>query len=61
MNEIAEAIQNYGFSVILLAWMIYKDYKFNENILAVLDKIQVVLAKLETWHSAEETNHENLA
>ena len=54
MAEIAEAIQNYGFSVILLAWMIYKDYKFNENILAVLDKIQVVLAKLETWHSAEE-------
>jgi hypothetical protein len=54
MEQIAEAITNYGFSAILLAWMIFKDYKFNENILAVLDKIQVVLAKLETWHSAEE-------
>ena len=54
MEEIAQAITNYGFSAILLAWMIYKDYKFNENILAVLDKIQVVLAKLETWHSAED-------
>lgn len=53
MEEIASAITNYGFSAILLAWMIFKDYKFNENILAVLDKIQVVLAKLETWHSAE--------
>ena len=53
MEEIAQAISNYGFSAILLAWMIYKDYKFNENILAVLDKIQVVLAKLETWHRAE--------
>lgn len=53
MEEIAQAISNYGFSAILLAWMIYKDYKFNENILAVLDKIQVVLAKLETWHSAD--------
>lgn len=54
MEEIAQAITNYGFSAILLAWMIFKDYKFNENILAVLDKIQVVLAKLETWHNAEE-------
>lgn len=54
MEEIAQALSNYGFSVVLLAWMIYKDYKFNENILAVLDKMQVVLAKLETWHSVED-------
>lgn len=53
MEEMAQVISNYGFSVVLLAWMIYKDYKFNENILAVLDKIQIVLAKLETWHNAE--------
>lgn len=54
MNELAQAISNYGMTVVLLAWMIYKDYKFNENILAVLDKINVVLAKLETWHNEEE-------
>ena len=54
MEEIAQVVSNYGFSVVLLAWMIYKDYKFNENILAVLDKIQIVLAKLETWHKAED-------
>lgn len=54
MEEIANVITNYGMSVVLLAWMIYKDYKFNENILAVLDKINVVLAKLETWHNAED-------
>lgn len=53
-NDIAQAVSNYGFSVVLLAWMIYKDYKFNENILSVLDKINTVLAKLETWHNAEE-------
>ena len=53
IDQVAQVISNYGFSAILLAWMIFKDYKFNENILAVLDKIQVVLAKLETWHSAE--------
>ena len=54
MEEIAQAITNYGFSAILLAWMIFKDYKFNENILAVLDKMQLVLAKLETWHNKED-------
>lgn len=53
MNELAQLITNNGFSVVLLAWMIYKDYKFNENILSVLDKINNVLAKLETWHNAE--------
>ena len=54
MEEIAQALSNYGFSAVLLAWMIYKDYKFNENILNVLDKINVVLAKLETWHNVED-------
>ena len=59
IEDIASVVSNYGFSVVLLAWMIYKDYKFNENILAVLDKIQVVLGKLETWHNAEEKTNEN--
>lgn len=54
MEQIAQLITNNGFSVVLLAWMIYKDYKFNENILTVLDKINVILAKLETWHNAED-------
>lgn len=53
MEEIAQMITNYGFSAILLAWMIYKDYKFNDKILMVLDKVNTVLAKLETWHSSE--------
>lgn len=53
MEEMAQIISNNGMSVVLLAWMIYKDYKFNENILGVLEKINGVLAKLETWHNAE--------
>lgn len=53
MEEIASAITNYGFSAILLAWMIFKDYKFNENILAVLNKMENLLTRLETWHNAE--------
>lgn len=54
MEAIAQAITNYGMSVVLLAWMIYKDYKFNANILTVLDKMTVVLTRLETWHNVEE-------
>ena len=53
MEEIARVISNYGFSVVLLAWMIYKDYKFNGQILSCLEKINTILTKLETWHSAE--------
>lgn len=53
MEEIASAITNYGFSAILLAWMIFKDYKFNDNILAILNKMETLLTKLETWHSSE--------
>ena len=60
MEEIAQALSNYGFSVVLLAWMIYKDFKFNDQILACLDKINVILAKLETWHSVEGDNNGNL-
>lgn len=59
IEDIAQVVSNYGFSVVLLAWMIYKDYKFNETIINVLDKIQVVLAKLETWHSAEVGQNED--
>lgn len=56
MEQIAQIITNYGMSVVLMAWMIYKDYKFNQNILNVLEKTNVILAKLETWHSAEEAS-----
>ena len=56
MEEIVQIISNYGFSVVLLAWMIYKDYKFNETIIGVLDKIQIVLTKLETYHAVEGDN-----
>ena len=54
MEQVAQLITNYGMSVALLAWMIYKDYKFNAQILGVLEKINIILARVETWHSVEE-------
>lgn len=54
MNEIMQAITNHGFSVVLLAWMIYKDYKFNDSILCILREVKEVLSELRTWHDVEE-------
>lgn len=54
IDEIMQAITNHGFSVVLLAWMIYKDYKFNDNILNVLREVKEVLTELRSWHSGEE-------
>lgn len=58
MEQIINAISTNGMGVVLLAYFIFKDYKFNQNILNVLDKMNVILAKLETWHNAEESNHD---
>ena len=54
MEEIAQALTNYGFSAVLLAWMLFKDYKFNDNILNVLSEVRDVLSELKTWHAAED-------
>lgn len=54
MNAIVQLVTTNGMGVVLLAYFIYKDYKFNTNILSVLDKMNVILAKLETWHTSEE-------
>lgn len=53
MEPIFEAIENFGFSAVLLAYFLYKDYKFNQNILDVLQSMKVILGKLETWHNSE--------
>ena len=52
MDEIVQLITTNGMGVVLLAYFIFKDYKFNQNILNVLEKMSVILGKLETWHSA---------
>lgn len=50
LEEIASIIMNNGLSVVLVAYFIYKDYKFNQNILDVLGEMKEVLACLKTWH-----------
>ena len=53
MEEVIRIINDVGFSVVLVGYFIYKDYKFNSQIITVLDNINKVLAKLETWHAKE--------
>lgn len=54
MDQIAQLITNYGFSTILLAWMLFKDFKFNQGISTVLGEIKEVLAQLRATHNKGE-------
>ena len=51
--NIVELISTTGFAVVLMAYFLIKDWKFNEQMLAVMGEIKEVLAELKTWHTAE--------
>lgn len=46
MEQMVQLISNYGTSVILMAYFLYKDYKFNGTIINLLGKVEKVLVKL---------------
>ena len=52
--NIIEFIQDTGFAIVLMAYFLIKDWKFNQSILDVLTGVREVLTKLETWHTMEE-------
>jgi hypothetical protein len=54
LQEIVDICVNNGLSVILVGYFIYKDYKFNQQILDVLGEMKEVLACLKTWHEKED-------
>lgn len=56
MNEIIDLIMNNGMAVVLMGYFIFKDYKFNDNILNILQEVKEVLAQLKTLHQQEETD-----
>lgn len=47
MEEIVQLIVNNGMSIVLVAYMIFKDYTFNKNITSVLTEIKEVLSTLK--------------
>lgn len=54
MEEMVNLIVSNGMSVVIIAYFLYKDYKFNDQILKVLGEVKEVLTALQTWHQAEE-------
>ena len=48
INDVIQLIMNNGMSVVLMAYFLVKDYKFNGHISEVLSEIKEVLATLKT-------------
>lgn len=53
MQEIVQLIMNNGMGVVLLAYFIYKDSKWNASITSVLGEIKEVLVELRTYHAKD--------
>ena len=51
--EIVELINTVGFSVVLMAYFLVKDWKFNQSVLTVLSEVREVLAELKAYHAKE--------
>ena len=51
MEEMVNLVVSNGMSVVIIAYFLYKDYKFNEQILNVLGEVKEVLSSLQTWHA----------
>ena len=54
MEEMVNLIVSNGMSVVIIAYFLYKDYKFNDQIVNILGEVKEVLASLKTWHEMED-------
>lgn len=53
MEEMVNLIVSNGMSVVIIAYFLWKDFKFHSNIVNVLGEIKEVLAVLKTYHGEE--------
>ena len=53
MEDLINMIMTNGIGVVLIAYFIYRDYKFSEKITSSLDSIKEVLTVLKTYHGEE--------
>lgn len=53
VSEIVNLISQNGMSIVIIGYFLYKDYKFNQQILDVLGEVREVLSALQTWHASE--------
>ena len=54
MEEMVNLIVSNGMSVVIIAYFLWKDFKFHGNIVNVLTEIKEVLAVLKAHHEKEE-------
>lgn len=54
MEEMVNLITSNGMAIVIIAYFLYKDYKFNDQIINVLSEVKDVLTALKTWHEAED-------
>lgn len=54
LNSIVDLLSTAGFAVVLMAYFLLKDWKFNQSILDVLSEVKEVLVELKTWHKLED-------
>ena len=55
MEQIVNLIMSNGLGVVLVGYFIFKDYKFNEQIINVLGEMKEVLTALKTYHGMNDT------
>lgn len=55
MEEMVNLIVSNGMSVVIIAYFLYKDYRFNSQITNILSEIKEVLTVLKTFHGMEDT------
>lgn len=54
ISEIVQLIAQDGMSVVIIGYFLYKDYRFNQQILDVLSQVREVLSALQAWHAKED-------
>lgn len=54
MNDIVNLIINSSTSVVIIAYFIYRDYKWNNKLVETLSKIETILDDLRKERNKEE-------
>lgn len=47
LEQVIQLITTYGMSVVIIAYFLFKDYKFNENITKLLSEVKEVLTVMK--------------
>lgn len=54
ISDVINLIATNGIAAVIIGYFLYKDYKFNEQIIGVLGEVKEVLTELKTWHASED-------